>query len=355
MGNIILRVWKGEAEFLRALLFLPLGFLSWIYRICLAVRESLFKAGLLRVEKAPIPVVSVGNITVGGTGKTPVVELLSRRLREKGFSPGIVTRGYKRKRGGVFGVNAKKDDAASVGDEALMLARKTGLPVIVGKKRMQAIEIGIKEFGIDLALLDDGYQVKDLKKDIEILILNGKKGEHEGDLFPLGPHREPLAMIGKADVILINKGELSNGAKVRAAGIPSFRVRYRPTFLYNVKSDLIGPSAFLKEKKVLAFAGLGDNGSFFELLKELGAEVVNEVEFPDHHAYSRRDMERLTLLKDAEILVTTEKDAIKLDQLEIPENLYYLAVEAMAEREEELVGLIVKRLGGKDVNQDPHI
>ena len=340
---------------MRAILFLPLGFLSCIYRICLSVRESLFKAELLRVEKAAIPVVSVGNITLGGTGKTPVVELLSRRLKEEGFSPGIVTRGYRRKRGGVFGVDAKKDDAESVGDEALMLARRTGLPVIVGKKRMQAVELGIKEFGIDLALLDDGYQVRDLKKDLEILILNGKKGEREGGLFPLGPYREPLAMIRKADVILINKGELSNGTKVRAAGIPSFRVVYRPTFLYNVKRDLIGPCAYLKEKKVLAFAGLGDNRSFFELLKELGAEVVQEVEFPDHHAYSARDIERLSLLKDAEIFVTTEKDAIKLDRLEIPENLYYLAVEAVVEREEELVELIVKRLGGKDVNQDPHI
>ena len=335
---------------MRALLYLPLIFLSWIYRICLGVRESLFRAGLLRVEKAAIPVVSVGNITVGGTGKTPVVELLSRKLKEQGFSPGIVTLGYKRKREGVFGVNARKDDAASVGDEALMLAKRTGLPVIVGKKRLQAVEVGIREYGIDLALLDDGNQVRDLMKDIEILVLNGNKGEHEGDLFPLGPYREPLAMIGKADVILINKGELSNGAKACGAGIPTYRVRYRPTFLYDVKRDLIGPCAFLKEKKVLAFAGLGDNRSFFELLKELGAELVHEVEFPDHHAYSRRDMERLSLLRDAEILVTTEKDAIKLDQLEIPENLFYLAVEAVVEREEELVGFIVKRLEGKDVN-----
>ena len=335
---------------MRVVLFLPLGFLSLIYRLCLAVREYLFKVGLLKVEMAAIPVVSVGNITVGGTGKTPVVELLSRRLKEQGFSPGIVTLGYKRKRDGVFGVNAKKDDAASVGDEALMLARKTGLPVIVGKKRMQAIELGIKEFGIDLALLDDGYQVKDLRKDLEILILNGKKGKHEGDLFPLGPYREPLAMIRNADVILINKGELSNRAKAYGAGIPSIRVRYRPTYLYDVKHDLIGPRTFLKGKKAVAFAGLGDNRSFFELLRELGAELVHEVEFPDHHAYSAHDMERLRSLKDAEILVTTEKDAIKLDRLDIPENLYYLAVEAAVEREEELVGLIVKRLRGKDVN-----
>jgi tetraacyldisaccharide 4'-kinase len=355
MGNIILRVWRGEAKVLRAILFLPLGFLSCIYRICLLVRESLFKAGVLRVEKAGIPVVSVGNITVGGTGKTPVVELLSRRLKEQGFSPGIVTRGYRRKRGGVFGVSAKEDDAVSVGDEALMLARRTGLPVIVGKKRMQAVELGIKEFGIDLALLDDGYQVRNLRKDLEILVLNGEKGGREGVLFPLGPYREPLAMIRKAGVILINKGELSNGAKAHAAGIPLFRVKYRPTFLYNVKRDLIGPCAFLKEKKVIAFAGLGDNRSFFELLRELGAEVVHEVEFPDHHMYGARDMERLGAFGGAQMIVTTEKDAIKLGLLKIPENLFYLAVEAAMEKEEEFVDLIVKRLGGKDVNQDPHI
>ncbi len=340
---------------MRALLFLPLGFLSWIYRVCLLLRESLFRAGLLRVEKAAIPVVSVGNITVGGTGKTPVVELLSRRLRERGFNPGIVTLGYKRKREGVFGVDAKKDDAASVGDEALMLARRTGLPVIVGKKRIEAVELGIREFGIDIALLDDGYQVRDLKKDLEILVLSGKKDEENGDLLPLGPYREPLATIRRADVILVSKGELRNGAKVCAAGIPSFHVRYRPTFLYNVRRNLIGPRTFLKEKRVIAFAGLGDNRSFFALLKEAGAELVHQVEFPDHHTYTARDIERLSSLQGAEVLVTTEKDAIKLDRLDIPENLFYLAGEAMVEREEELVGLIVKRLGGRDVRKDPHI
>jgi tetraacyldisaccharide 4'-kinase len=148
---------------------------------------------------------------------------------------------------------------------------------------------------------------------------------------------------------------LSNGAKVRAAGIPTFHVKYRPTFLYDVKHDLIGPRTYLKGRKVVAFAGLGDNRSFFELLRELGAELIHEVEFPDHHAYGARDMERLSSLNGAGMLITTEKDAIKLDQLEIPEGLFYLAVEAVVEREEELVRLIVKRLRGRDVDKDPHI
>ncbi len=350
MGNIILRVWRGEAKVLSAVLFLPLGFLSLIYRICLSARESLFKRGMLKVEKAPIPVISVGNITLGGTGKTPVVELLSRRLKEQGFSPGIVTRGYARKRSGVFAVDARNDDAAGVGDEALMLARKTGLPVIVGKKRMEAVVLGVKNFSIDIAVLDDGYQVRDLRKDLEILVLSGKKGNDNGGLFPLGPYREPQDQIRKAGVILINKGELSDGAQSLASGIPSFHVRYRPTFLYNMKRDLIGSHAFLKGKKVAAFAGLGDNRSFFELLRELGAQIVREVEFADHHAYTLTDIKSLATAENADLLVTTEKDAVKLERLELPEELYYLAVEAVVEREEEFLRFIVKRLGGKDVN-----
>ncbi len=302
------------------------------------------------MERAAIPVVSVGNITVGGTGKTPVVELLSRRLKEQGFNPAIVTRGYKRKRSGVFAVNPREDDAARVGDEALMLAKRTGLPVIVGKNRMQAVELGVKNFGINIALLDDGYQVRDLRKDLEILVLSGRKNEENGHLFPLGPCREPMHAIRRAGMILINKGEMGSGAKAHATGIPSFQVKYRPTCLYNVKRDLIGPCVFLNGRKVLAFAGIGDNRSFFELLREIGAQVVRQVEFADHHHYTADDVKRLAAAGGALMMVTTEKDAVKLEGLEIPENLFYLAVEAVVDREEQLVEFIVQRLGGKDVN-----
>ncbi len=349
MRNIILKVWRGEAKVTRAVLFVPLGFLSLIYRVCIAAREALFSTGLLKVRRAGIPVVSVGNITLGGTGKTPVVELLSKKLKERGFHPGIVTRGYKRTKPGVFAVDAKTDDATSVGDEALMLARRTGLPVIVGKKRIDAVTVGINEFGIDVALLDDGYQVRDLRKDLEILVISGG-GERQGDLFPLGPYREPLDNVKRAGVILVNRGELSNGAKAHAQGIPLFHVRYRPTFLHNLQRDLIGPFAYLRGKDVVAFAGIGNNRSFFELLRELGANVVREKEFPDHYAYSGADIERLGTCEDAQLIVTTEKDAVKLKQFELPENLFYLSVEAVIEREEQFVEFVVQRLGGKDVN-----
>lgn len=343
----MLRVWRGEARYLRAALFLPLWFLSWVYRICLGAREYLYRAGLLRIDKASIPVVSVGNITVGGTGKTPIVELLSRKLKADGFRPGIVTRGYKRKRAGTFSVDPKKDDAASAGDEPFMLAKRTSLPVVVGTKRIEAIELGLKEHAIDVALLDDGYQVRDLKKDVEILVLSGRPEDERGMLFPLGPFREPFQSIRRADAVLVSKGELSDGARAFVQGIPTFKVSYRPVFLRNVKRDLIGPCAFLKEKKVLAFAGLGDNRSFFELLSAQGADVVREIEFPDHHEYRSDDMEKISSYRDVEMLVTTEKDAVKMTRLDIPKNLFYLAIEAVIENEEELIGRIVQKLRGK--------
>ncbi len=355
MGNLILRVWREEAEFLRAILFLPLWLLSWVYRISINVREYLYRAGLASVEEASIPVVSVGNITVGGTGKTPVVDLLSRRLKEEGFTPGIVTRGYKRKREGVFSVDPRNDDAATVGDEALMLARRTLLPVVVGTKRIDAVRVGIRDFGIDLALLDDGFQVRDLKKDVEVLVLNGEEGSRVGDLFPLGPYREPITSVRRADALVVNKGELRTSAKTHVADIPAFRMSYRPSFLYNIKRDLIGPHAFLKGKKVLAFAGLGDNRSFFAMLKALGAEVVHEIGFPDHHPYDRRDLARLAAFPDVEMLVTTEKDAVKLSQLDLPANLFYLGIEAVIEKEEELVRLIVEKLRREHGSKNSHL
>ena len=347
MSNTMLRVWRGEARYLRAALFLPLWFLSWVYRMCLGAREHLYRTGLLRIEQASIPVVSVGNITVGGTGKTPIVELLSRRLKAHGFRPGIVTRGYKRKRTGTFSVDPKRDDAASVGDEAFMLARRTHLPVVVGTKRIGAIELGMREHAIDVAVLDDGYQVRDLRKDMEILVLSGRPEDEGGMLFPLGPYREPFQSIRGADAIVVSKGDVSVGAREFMQAIPTFKVSYRPVFLHNVKRDLIGPCVFLKGKKVLAFAGLGDNRSFFELLRELGADVVHEIEFPDHHEYSADDMERVSSYRDVEMLVTTEKDAVKMNRLDIPKNLFYLAIEAAVENEEELIGLIVQKLRGK--------
>ena len=307
----------------------------------------MYGIGMMKTAEASIPVISVGNIAIGGTGKTPVVERLSTKLKESGFNPGIVTRGYKRKMGGTFHVDAECNTAEDAGDEAFMLAKRTKIPVIVGIDRAQAIELGVKAFQIDVALLDDGFQTLSVKKDMEILILNGKEGKGSNGLFPLGPYREPLSRIKDADVILVNKGAPGNDEGLCSEVIPAYKVQYKPAYLYNVKKNLIAHYNLIKDRKILAFSGLGDNESFFNLLKDMGADVVHEISYPDHYAYERDDIEKLLSYKGVAAMVTTEKDAVKIAHMDVPVHLYYLAIDVVIEREQELLEHIVHTIEAK--------
>jgi tetraacyldisaccharide 4'-kinase len=344
MRDTIVRVWRGEAQTLRFILYIPLLLLSAVYRFCLALRGCAYSKGILRTEKTRIPVISVGNITLGGTGKTPIVDSIARRLKKRGFHPGIITRGYMRKRQGIFHVDAAKDTAEEVGDEAMMLAKRSDVPVIVGANRAQAINKGIEMFNIDTAILDDGFQLKNIKKDMDILVLNGRQGITARGLFPLGPYREPEKRVGEADIILVNKGEPDNRIRSHAGAIPTFRVTYKPAYLYNMRDDLFTHYNFLVGKRVLAFCGLGDNRSFFDLLNDLGAEVVHAISFPDHHVYTERDIAQCASFQDVQCMVTTEKDAVKIVRMKLPENIFYLSIDVAIEGEEELLELITSRI-----------
>jgi tetraacyldisaccharide 4'-kinase len=344
VSRIMVRVWKGQAPILRGLLFVPLCALSALYGSALIIREFFYRSGIAKVERARIPVISVGNITLGGTGKTTVVEKLSRELKRRGFSPGIVLRGYRKKKKGVFAVDPGSDDAESAGDEAAMLSRRTLLPVIVGKKRAECIEKGMRQFGIDIAIFDDGYQVRDVHKDVEVLMVSGQGSEPAARLFPLGPYREPLGALKKADMLLVTKGPLTGEVKAVAAGMPTFHVRYRPLHLFNMRRRAMAHYRFIEGKSVVAFSGLGDNSSFFGLLRDIGANIVRTIEFRDHHIYDTEDVRRLASLSDADMLVTTEKDAVKLEQVDVPDNLFYLSIEAEIENEKALVDLMLQKI-----------
>ncbi len=347
----MIRVWNGEARLARWLLYIPLAALSYLYQIVLMAREYMYRTGIMETHTAPIPVISVGNITLGGTGKTPVVERLSRRFKEKGFNPGIITRGYKRTKDGTFPVDIKNDTAATVGDEAYMLAKRTHIPVIVGKDRLSAIECGMNDCMIDMAILDDGFQVRNLKKDADILILNGRESLGRQELFPLGPYREPLQRVRSSDTILINKGEPDSATLYFTQGIRKFRVSYTPTHLYNVKKDLIAHYNFLKGRRTLAFSGLGDNRSFFQLLRTIGADVVHEMSYADHHRYTQFDLNRMEAVDDIECIVTTEKDAVKLSGMEVPDDLFYLSIEVRIDDEDALMDLLLKKIGANPPNR----
>ena len=331
------RIWKGEAPALRALFFPFLFGLSVLYKAGLAWRELCYIVGVARVAQPPVPVISVGNLSLGGTGKTTVVERLSRELKERGLRPGIVMLGYKKKRKGAFAVDGRTDTAESAGDEAVMLARKTMLPVLVGKKRNESIERGVRDFGINVAIFDDGFQVRNVHKDVELVIMDGQAPASALHVFPLGFLREPLEMVKKADIILVNRGELDGRAMAVASGVPVFHVRCRPLHLSRLQDRAMVDYRFIRGKKVLAFSGLGDNSSFFRTLQDIGADVVRTVEFPDHYRYRRKDLRRMESFQGAEMLVTTEKDAVKIDGTHVRDNLFALVIEAQIENEDALI------------------
>jgi tetraacyldisaccharide 4'-kinase len=339
----MVRVWNGEAPLLRGLLFPALWVLAALYGAALKIREGLYRNGLMRTEQPAIPVISVGNISLGGTGKTTVVAMLSEELKRRGYKPAIIMRGYKKKRGGTFAVDPERDSAREAGDEATMLARRTKLPVVVGKRRGDGIKKAVEEFGIDIAVFDDGYQVRDVEKKVEVLVLNSQERPESMHLFPLGFLREPLTMAKRADIVLISKGDPGDRMRGLAPGTPAFRVRYRPLHLYNLKRGAMTDYRYVSGKKVLAFSGLGDNGSFFALLKDIGADVVRTVEFPDHYQYEESDLRRMEAYADVDLLVTTEKDAIKMDRMDVSDSLFYLSIEAQIEDEERFIDLALSK------------
>jgi tetraacyldisaccharide 4'-kinase len=340
----MIRIWKGEAPYFRAFLLIPLFALSLVYRAALVARALGYAAGLMAVEKAPAPVISVGNLSLGGTGKTTVVEWLSRHLKERGLCPGIIMLGYKKKRRGAFAVDPRHDTAEGAGDEAVMLARRTMLPVLVGKQRGESVRRAVRDFGIDVAIFDDGYQVRNVRKNVELLILNGPEPRAALHLFPLGLLREPLEMMKKADILLINKGEPGTRMRALAAGMPCFRIRYRPLHLCRLRDRTMIDHQSVRGKKVLAFSGLGDNGSFFNLLREIGADVVATLEFPDHYRYRREDLRRIESFHGADLVVTTEKDAVKMEGMDPGDNVFYLSIEAEIEDQDRLVELVISKM-----------
>jgi tetraacyldisaccharide 4'-kinase len=339
----MIKIWRGEAPLTRALCYLPLAALAAINGLILTAREGCYRTGVFRIEKAPVPVISIGNLTMGGTGKTTVVELLSRRLKEKGFKPGVVMRGYKKKRKGTFVVDPDTESAASAGDEATMLARRTGLPVIVGKKRIDSISLGVQRYGLNIVLFDDGYQVRNVHKDVEVLVVNGTDRKEAFHLFPLGFLREPLEMAKKAAIILVNKGELSDYFASLTVGKPLFRVKYRPLHLCGILTRTTLDCRLVAGKRVRAFSGLGDNAAFFSLLRDMGAEIVEAVEFPDHHDYTVEEVQRLQSQEDAEMVITTEKDAVKIDRMVSEEHVFFLSIEAAIEEEDQFIRTVLEK------------
>ena len=316
-----------EESQLQKILLAPLSLLALLYGWVVKTRIFFYRKGIYRTHSLSCKVISVGNITLGGTGKTPFVILLAGMIRDKGYRTAVLSRGYKGEYAGPYGVVSDGEktllDAAQAGDEPYLLAQKLkGVPIVVGKERWVSGRFVLDRFKPRVIILDDGFQHLALKRDLDILLLDSHHPFGNGKLFPRGELREPLTELSRADLLILTKAEgddIINNLRKRLMnspkGLPLFRVRYQSREVRLWGEENGQDPSMLEGKKVLAFAGLARPSSFQRTLSGLGAEILKFEVFPDHHPYSPDDLERLSreaFRAGAEAMITTEKDMARI-------------------------------------------
>lgn len=334
LESSLARIWQSRG--LLAWLLLPLGLL---FAALSALRRTFYRLGFLKSVRLPRPVIVVGNVTVGGSGKTPLTLWLVAELIRRGYRPGIISRGYGGSVAASGGMRqvAPQDDAAEVGDEPLLMARRAGCPVWIGRDRAAAgLALLAAHPECDVLVTDDGLQHYRLARDVEIVVMDGR-GAGNGFPLPAGPLREPLARIRRADAIVFNGGR----AEARApTDLPAFSMALAGgTFQSLADTTLERDAAAFKGLRVAALAGIGHPQRFFDHLAALGVRATNHA-FPDHHAYTPADLD----FPGTEALLMTEKDGVKCAAL-APAHAWMLRVDAFVDA--TLAQLIVEKLNGR--------
>jgi tetraacyldisaccharide 4'-kinase len=284
---------RGPGWSLLSLVTMPL---EWGFRLGVRGRRAGYDSGLFRSGRASVPVVSVGNLSVGGTGKTPVAGYLVRRLAEMGRRPALVARGY--------------------GEDELLLHRRwsPGVPVVADPDRVAAAARA-EEGGADVLVLDDGFQHRRLSRDLDLVVLAAEQGL-PGRLLPRGPFREPASALSRADHVVVTRKTspereaqaLAGEVRRLCPGLPVARVRLGP----GAWTDLAGSAASPPEGPALAVCAIGSPQTFAGLVSEALGQEPELMAFPDHHPFSRDDVASIARRRGSRAVVTTEKDAMKL-------------------------------------------
>lgn len=336
----------GIAQYL--LLFVP----SLIYGAAVRLRLFLYAAGVLKKKKLKCRVISIGNLTTGGSGKTPLAMHIAGILKKNGKRPVIVSRGYKGSRRRISAVSDGKTvlmGPEEAGDEPyLMASRLEDVPVVIGADRFRAGLFAVEKFSPDCVILDDGFQHIRLERDLNILLVDSYSGFGNGHMLPIGILREPVSEIRRASLMMIKGSGIKppDALRIRGTGLPVIGFEYKASSLYDISEKKALNPGVLKGKRVFAFAGTANPEAFFKTIKKLGATLTGALPFPDHHKYSSSDMERIKAAsKESRSAITTEKDAVKLNGIQHRGlRIFALAVDVVVNDEDRLGKLILGNL-----------
>lgn len=295
-------------------LLLPFLPLAWLFGLIVAIRRFLYSNNFIKKNTLPVPVVVVGNIVVGGTGKTPFVIWLAHFLRASGYKPGIVSRGYGGEKHFTPHRVLNTDSASQVGDEPLLLARRSACPVVISIDRSKAAASLLQQSDCNIIICDDGLQHYRLDRQIEIALIDGKKRFGNKHLLPVGPLREPISRLNTVDIKIVTDGNDAH----------ELNMLLEPDEIIALKNQQkLSLAVFLEQhKKIHAVAGIGHPQRFFSLLKKLGFILIEHA-YPDHYRYQASDL----CFADKLPIVMTEKDAVKCEEF-ADERYWYLPITA---------------------------
>ena len=339
-------LWFGKLRWEQRAMVLGLTPAALGYRVAQKIRNTFWR---FASERAEVRTISIGNLTVGGNGKTPFTLFLASRLQAQGVSVGIVSRGFGRIADGnraalvsdATGIKLSADDA---GDEPVMMAKSFRGPIVVAKRRLDGIRLLKEVANVDVVILDDAFQHRALTRDVDLVLVSRERGFGNGHLIPAGPMREPLRAIRRANAaIIVSSGipDLPSAIRPRQmkaiSRITTLRATLRPRSLVRYEQgNWTEVPVAMAGRKVVAVSGLADPSGFYAMLHEIETELIGVLEYPDHHVYNTVDWQ--TIVKaamEADIVLTTEKDLVKLEKFPFArDSLYALRLEVAMSAED---------------------
>jgi len=323
-------------------------FLAGLYRLGVSFRLALYETGYRSRRQAPKPVISVGNLTWGGTGKTPLVEYIAHLLEGKGYKLSVISRGYGRRTSRPFlvsnGITLLSTNPRITGDEPLLLARRLPQAVVaVGADRFRVIQLVESSYPCDIYILDDAFQHLQLDRTIDLVLIDATDPFGDFALPPLGRLREPLGSLARASAVVVTRADrpfdqehLERTIHTFAPKVPIFYSFHELTAIYNPITGETFPPQKLSGRRILVFCGIGNPQIFLEDLLHFQAHIPLFCPFPDHHPFSQREIVRLCNQAQAaqcEFMVTTEKDWVRIESLPPPLPLYIARIETRLENE----------------------